>query len=309
MTAASSLALLLRAVADERRLRLLRLCADGPASVSALAAALADSEPNVSRQLKQLAEAGLVRRSRQGQFVEYSLAEAPEAAAALAQWLLQRLGSDDAPMRTARAALRRTRGGEASRIGVVRGLAPASRFGRTLAATLEPPARSDARGRRVLLRVRYPELAAVVAAQGAECALLAGSIVERAALRRWAAVRGLECEVDLAAAFLGRAPVQGWDLVVLDDAGARDTGLAALDADLALARRLLAPRGRAWLMAEYEMLERGADDARPLQRLQIRLRAAGFECQELLPVEAEGRHLLVARSQPLTEDPSLARTA
>ena len=48
-----------RAVADERRLRLLRLCADGPATVSALATATGDSEPNVSRQLKQLATAGL----------------------------------------------------------------------------------------------------------------------------------------------------------------------------------------------------------------------------------------------------------
>jgi len=309
MTIAASLALQLRAVADERRLRLLRLCAEGPASVSALAAALADSEPNVSRQLKQLAEAGLVRRSRQGQFVEYSLAEAPEAAVALAQWLLQRLGADDAPMRAARAALRRARGGEASRIGVVRGLAPVSRFGRTLVATLEPPARSDARGRRVLLRVRYPELAALIAGQAAECGLLAGSIVERAALRRWAAERGLDCQVDLAAAFHGRGPLQGWDLVVLDDPAAPGGDLAVLDADLALARRLLAPGGRAWLMAEYELFERGADQAQPLQQLRARLRSAGFECQELRPVEAEGRHLLVARSHPLTEDASLARSA
>ena len=61
----------LRAVADPARLRLLRLCSDQPTSVSELAAATADSEPNVSRQLKQLALAGLLRRVRRGQRVEY----------------------------------------------------------------------------------------------------------------------------------------------------------------------------------------------------------------------------------------------
>ena len=62
---------MLRAVSDPARLRLLRLCFDQPTSVSELAAAVADSEPNVSRQLKQLATAGLLRRARRGQSVEY----------------------------------------------------------------------------------------------------------------------------------------------------------------------------------------------------------------------------------------------
>ena len=63
------IARMLRAVSDPARLRLLRLCFDQPTSVAELAAAVADSEPNVSRQLKQLATAGLLRRARRGQSV------------------------------------------------------------------------------------------------------------------------------------------------------------------------------------------------------------------------------------------------
>ena len=71
---AAGLARLLRAAADPVRLRLLRLCADGPVGVSELAAALGESEPNVSRHLKQLATEGFLRRARRGQRVEYRAA-------------------------------------------------------------------------------------------------------------------------------------------------------------------------------------------------------------------------------------------
>ena len=66
-----ALATCLRAVSDPARLRLLRLCADRPTSVSELSLATGESEPNVSRQLKQLATAGLLQRVRRGQRVEY----------------------------------------------------------------------------------------------------------------------------------------------------------------------------------------------------------------------------------------------
>jgi DNA-binding transcriptional ArsR family regulator len=303
----ADLALQLRAVADERRLRLLRLCADRPASVSALAAALVDSEPNVSRQLKQLAAAGLLRRSRQGQFVEYSLAVGPGAAAQTARWLLTRLDVDDAALRAARGALQRSRGTEPARGEAVRGLVPASRFGRTLAAGLGRAVAEDAAGRRVLLRSRYPELVGLLAGAAAEFALVAGSVAERAALRRWCAERDCDAEVDVGAAFVTRAAVRGWDLVVLDEAPG---GAAALDADLRIARRLLAPQGRAWLVVDYESLEStSADGAAPPQRLRGLMLAVGLECHELLPVEAEGRHVLAARAQLLRGVATLARSA
>jgi DNA-binding transcriptional ArsR family regulator len=310
MNAIADLALQLRAAADERRLRLLQLCADGPASVSALAAALADSEPNVSRQLKQLAVAGLVRRSRQGQFVEYSLAAGPGVAARMARWLLDQLGVDDAALCAARHALQHSRSSESVRIAAVRGLEPPSRFGRTLATALESPATIDAAGRRVLLRGRYPELAAMLANVAGELALVTGSNVERAAVRRWAAARGLEVEVDLLGAFVARAPARRWDLVVFDDAPAPRAGTAGLEADLALSRRLLGPQGRAWVTVDYDALEAlAAGSGAPPQRLRGLMLAAGLTCQELLPVEAEGRHVLVGRSQPLRGAATLARSA
>jgi hypothetical protein len=37
--------------------------------------------------------------------------------------------------------------------------------------------------------------------------------------------------------------------------------------------------------------------------------AAGLECQDLVPVESEGRHVLVARSHPWRPVAPLARTA
>jgi DNA-binding transcriptional ArsR family regulator len=309
MTPTARLALQLRAVADERRLRLLRLCADGPATVSALAAALSDSEPNVSRQLKTLAEAGLLRRSRQGQFVEYSLADAPDPAARTAQWLIAQLGGEDALLRAARSALTRIRSAETPRASPVRGLSAASRFGRTLAAALGASAVLDARARRVLVRSPQPELLALLGGEAAELLVLARSVIERASLRRWAIERELALAVDLPAAAMAAARVAPWDLVVLETSTADAAGVEVGDG-FALARRLLRPQGRAWLVADYDVLERGATGgATPLQWLQAQAREAGFDCHDLVPVEAEGRHAVVARTQASAAGASLARSA
>ncbi|MCP5328880.1 MAG: helix-turn-helix transcriptional regulator [Sinobacteraceae bacterium] len=86
-----------------------------PASVSALAAACADSEPNVSRQLKQLATAGLVQRMRQGQYVEYALSTGEGSAAYMARWLLTQIDAGDAALQDARRALQQARDAEIAR--------------------------------------------------------------------------------------------------------------------------------------------------------------------------------------------------
>jgi len=69
----------LRAAGEPSRLRLLALCADAALSVSDMARALKQSEPRVSRHLKILCESGLIERLRQGQWVHYRLAVAPDA--------------------------------------------------------------------------------------------------------------------------------------------------------------------------------------------------------------------------------------
>lgn len=61
----------LRALADPTRLRLVALCARGECAVSELARVLGLSQPRVSQHLKQLGEAGLVQRFRDGHFVYY----------------------------------------------------------------------------------------------------------------------------------------------------------------------------------------------------------------------------------------------
>ena len=64
---------LLRAVGDETRLRILKLVADRPRTTEELATLVHLSEPALSRQLRNLAEAGVLRTRRDGYYVLYSL--------------------------------------------------------------------------------------------------------------------------------------------------------------------------------------------------------------------------------------------
>ena len=64
---------ILRAVGDETRLRILRLIADRPRPTEELAPLVNLSEPALSRQLRILHEAGLVRPRRNGYYVLYAL--------------------------------------------------------------------------------------------------------------------------------------------------------------------------------------------------------------------------------------------
>ncbi|OPX19596.1 MAG: hypothetical protein BZ151_08380 [Desulfobacca sp. 4484_104] len=70
----------LKALADGNRLRLLRLLLDQPRCVCELQAALGITQPSISKHLRILEEAGLVTKTRQGQFIDYQLAAAPDPA-------------------------------------------------------------------------------------------------------------------------------------------------------------------------------------------------------------------------------------
>jgi DNA-binding transcriptional ArsR family regulator len=72
--AAADAAGLLRALASEKRLRILCLLSEGERSVGQICAALEVSQANVSQQLAILRRAGLVRGRRDGQTVHYCLA-------------------------------------------------------------------------------------------------------------------------------------------------------------------------------------------------------------------------------------------
>ncbi len=71
----------LKAFADPVRLRLLALCVRGECSVTELTQVLALSQPRVSQHLKQLCDAGLLERFRDGHFVYYRVPLGREQAA------------------------------------------------------------------------------------------------------------------------------------------------------------------------------------------------------------------------------------
>ncbi|GIX49430.1 MAG: transcriptional regulator [Candidatus Tectimicrobiota bacterium] len=64
-----------KALGEPTRLRLLQALEEGEQSVSALAARLGTTQPNVSKHLKVLHAAGLVRRRQVGSAVYYAIAD------------------------------------------------------------------------------------------------------------------------------------------------------------------------------------------------------------------------------------------
>ncbi len=71
----------LKALADPVRLRLLALCVRGEVTVSELTEVTAQSQPRISQHLKQLCNAGLLERFRDGQFAYYRVSLEREHAA------------------------------------------------------------------------------------------------------------------------------------------------------------------------------------------------------------------------------------
>ena len=69
--ATETLLLRLKTLGDLTRLRLVALCREGECSVSELTRVIGQSQPRISQQLKQLCEAGLLRRFRDGKRVFY----------------------------------------------------------------------------------------------------------------------------------------------------------------------------------------------------------------------------------------------
>ncbi len=64
-----------RVLGEPMRIKLLDRLRDGPASVGELQTATASSQQNVSKHLGVLHDAGLLRRSKDGTFVRYEIAD------------------------------------------------------------------------------------------------------------------------------------------------------------------------------------------------------------------------------------------
>ncbi|MFO0294184.1 MAG: ArsR/SmtB family transcription factor [Rhodospirillales bacterium] len=84
----------LRAVAEPTRLRLIALCAEGEFTVSELVQVLGQSQPSVSRHLKQLSDSGVLQRLPEGSWVFYRLAR-DGIAGRLARQIVDSLPNED----------------------------------------------------------------------------------------------------------------------------------------------------------------------------------------------------------------------
>lgn len=83
----------LRAVGEATRLRLIALLAESELTVKDATAILGQSQPRISRHLKLLAEADLIKRYPEGAWVYYRLADGPEGQ--LARNLVARIAKTD----------------------------------------------------------------------------------------------------------------------------------------------------------------------------------------------------------------------
>ena len=89
------LLLALRAAAEPTRLRILALAARGAFNVSELVTILGQSQPRLSRHLRLLVEAGLLRRQQEGVFCWFALPDAADPRIHLVRSLLDRLPERD----------------------------------------------------------------------------------------------------------------------------------------------------------------------------------------------------------------------
>ncbi len=103
-----------KALGDPQRLRLVALCRQGECSVSELTHALGQSQPRISQHVKQLCDAGLLERFRDGKRVYYRL---HGKRARAHRGLLALISDDDPQFHDDAARLRELRGGDLSVAG------------------------------------------------------------------------------------------------------------------------------------------------------------------------------------------------
>jgi DNA-binding transcriptional ArsR family regulator len=296
----------LRAAGEPSRLRLLALCADAALSVSDMAQALKQSEPRVSRHLKILSDSGLIERLRQGQWVHYRLAAAPEASSFVRGLLAQLDRRDPQLMRDAMGA-RAAIAADAQAAGH----GTESRLGRALGEFVTAAAAGAVFDSVLVVGVMHPELLEWAARSARECTALAPSRRAVQGARAFADRRGFPCRVLKAGTDVTRFGAQlsrsgaRFDALLLDHPAVSGEGLVRM---LEEARGLLAPVGRLWMFEPYESLEgtRSRIVEHPLARLRRLLGAAGFHCERLSPIEADGAHVLAAAARSVAARPALA---
>jgi DNA-binding transcriptional ArsR family regulator len=278
----------LRGAAEPTRLRLLAVLAHGPLSVTELTQAFGQSQPRLSRHLKLLCEAGLLERDRDQHWVYYRAAQQGPGAVALRALLALLDPEDPALMRDrARAAalleLRRAAGDATPGPDELAPDLTAVLPGELAGAGRERLLYLGARGAAVL-----PELSGVARQLAARLPGPLQARAARAALQS-RAISNVTLEVrseQSVAAAQGSA-----DAVLVDGVHLPAAELEALLAEGASALRT---DGRLLLVDDYERLAGSARESNPLLAVRARLAAHGLACLRLRPLDADGRHLLLA---------------
>ena len=306
----------LKAAGEESRLRLLALCAQQELSVSDLAEALRQSEPRVCRHLKILSDAGLLERSRQGQWVYYQVTK-DTAGAAFVQGLLAQVDRKD-PLLT------QERVGGAQGAGSAGARTVESRLGRALKGFVEAVDTglaesaadtgrgADGRGHSagagtdgvaLVVGVEHLELLETAAAVAGRCVAIAHSRRAAQSARAFVERRGLPCRVLLAASSNAlcekdvEAAGASFDVVFLDHVALASSELEGM---LEYGRRGLSANGRLWVFERYEALEKSREKVveHPIGRLRRLLGDVGLSCERLSPIEADGEHVIAAVAVP-----------
>jgi DNA-binding transcriptional ArsR family regulator len=292
-TLPSQMVVWLKAAGEPSRLRLLALCGEGALTVSDLAQAMRQSEPRVSRHLKILCEAGLLARTREGQWVRYGLC-ADAGAVSFVRGLLLQVDRRHPLLVRDRAEARAAQALEPH--GSPPGSQP--RLERALRAFVESSGFGQPASVLLVGAVHLELLA-----RAPVSTVLAPSRRAAQAVRSFAEARGLNCRV-LAAARPGEFGEQDFaraggpfDAVLCSPPGGSEEVLGVLLAQLA---PRVAPGGHLWIFQRYESLENA--HARivehPLARLRRLLGEAKLSCERLSPIEADGEHLLAAAARP-----------
>ena len=293
----------LRTAGETTRLRLIALCAEHDMSVSDLAATVGQSEPRVSRHLKILCEAHLLERLRQGQWVHYRLTRT-EPAAAFVQGLLAQINHSDPVFTRDRGRVMAANTTATATAGAIQ--ATESRLGRALRAFVEGTVSSTTLRSSLVVGVDHLELLEATARMSGVCTAIAHARRSAQAARAYAEREEFECRVLLAPdgeslteRDMGRAG-QPFDAVVLDRFRATGGVLASL---LQTAQGALTPAGKLWLFERYESLEvpRERVVEHPIARIRRLLTDAGFACERLSPIEADGEHVLAAVAAPAAQ--------
>lgn len=286
----------LKAAGEPSRLRLLALCAEGALTVSDLAQAMRQSEPRVSRHLKILCGAGLLTRTREGQWVRHALTDEAGAVSFVRGLLLQ--------VDRRHAVLLRDRT-EARAVAVPagEGATESARLDRALRAFVEANGGHPPGGNVLVWGAAHLELLGSIAVGARACTVVAHSRRGAQAARASAERRGFACRVlttrhggELADDDLARAGGP-FDAVLVSHQAGGEQSLARL---LAQVRTAAAPGARLWIFQRYESLEnaRGRIVEHPLARLRRLLDEAGLVCERLSPIEADGEHILAAAAHP-----------